>query len=219
MGSGRRYLDTAHRNRLVQSPPRQQSSSGPTDANQASRCPTQTLAGRGARRTGSRGSSRLLRESRMRGANDADAQFRAAMRHYQQQDYAASVPGLIQAAGIDPKSSASQFYLGISQFLRGNRSLAISHLRIVAAMEDSLRIRRRSFLSRQGLAGRARSGRRVKSVRKSHRSPTLWGKRRSPPRRSHSRTAISARSSAHLLRGPLSCSIDAILIKRRSLAS
>jgi hypothetical protein len=79
------------------------------------------------------------REPRMRGAEDAaDTQFHAAMRRYQQQDYAGAIPGLTEAARLNPKSSSIQFFLGVTHLLNGDRSGGIMHLRTVAAMEDSL---------------------------------------------------------------------------------
>lgn len=109
----------------------------------------------------------IYREPRMRGTNQAaDRQFRAAMRHYQQKDYAAAIAGLTEAARLNPKSSAAQFYLGVAQLLNGKRSEAIVHLGIVASMEDSLEAGDAHFYLGQALLGEHDSDGAVAEFRK-----------------------------------------------------
>ncbi|HEY3742044.1 MAG TPA: tetratricopeptide repeat protein [Bryobacteraceae bacterium] len=109
----------------------------------------------------------LYREPRMRGTNaPADAQFRAAMHHYQQKDYAGAIAGLSEAARLNPKSSAAQFFLGVSDLLNGNRPEAIAHLRIVAAMEDSLEAGDAHFFLGKALLGEHDSEHAVAEFRK-----------------------------------------------------
>lgn len=74
----------------------------------------------------------------LRGPEDeAQRLFRQVMRHYQQHDYAAAIPGLRQAAAKDPEAANVAFFLGACDLLTGRTDAGIRRLRQVAALGDS----------------------------------------------------------------------------------
>jgi lipopolysaccharide biosynthesis regulator YciM len=59
------------------------------------------------------------------------------MRHYQQHDFAAAIPGLQQAAALDPEAANIAFFLGACDLLTGRTDAGIRRLRQVVALGDT----------------------------------------------------------------------------------
>ena len=74
----------------------------------------------------------------LRGATDeAGRRFRDAMTHYQKGDYAAALPGLRQAAWLDPARPDVHFYLGACYLLTGADKEAIASLKSAVGLGDT----------------------------------------------------------------------------------
>lgn len=75
---------------------------------------------------------------RLRGATtDAQQKFRAAMERYAAGDYAAAIPGLEEAADLDPNAANISFFLGASSLLTGNLPDGIARLRHTIDLGDT----------------------------------------------------------------------------------
>jgi tetratricopeptide (TPR) repeat protein len=76
--------------------------------------------------------------STLRGAdNDANGEFREAMKYYIRGEYASSIPILIAASQLDPKAANISFFLGICYLLTGHTDAGIQALRKTLALGDS----------------------------------------------------------------------------------
>ena len=74
----------------------------------------------------------------MRGAQDeATRKFGTAMKQYQQGRYDLAVPGLRQAAKLNPEDPGSAFFLGVSESLSGNTDGGITALQKCIALGDT----------------------------------------------------------------------------------
>jgi tetratricopeptide (TPR) repeat protein len=74
----------------------------------------------------------------LRGAQDeATRKFRAAMKHYQERHYDLAIPGLRQAAKLDPEDAGTLFFLGVSQLLYGQTDDGIATLRQCVVLGDT----------------------------------------------------------------------------------
>src|SRR5579884_3088190 len=74
----------------------------------------------------------------MRGsAGTAERRFRAAMRHYQAGDFAATIPELQSIIASQPSYMDARFYLGACYLLTGQTGQAIGQLQSVAAAGDA----------------------------------------------------------------------------------
>src|SRR5579884_3694470 len=74
----------------------------------------------------------------MRGsASTAERRFRAAMRHYQAGDFAATIPELQSIIASQPSYMDARFYLGACYLLTGQTGQAIGQLQSVAAAGDA----------------------------------------------------------------------------------
>jgi tetratricopeptide (TPR) repeat protein len=74
----------------------------------------------------------------LRGAQDeATRKFRAAMKQYQQGDYARAVTGLREAAKLNPKDAGALFFLGVSCLLSGQTDEGIAVLQQSVALGDT----------------------------------------------------------------------------------
>jgi tetratricopeptide (TPR) repeat protein len=74
----------------------------------------------------------------LRGAQDeATRKFRAAMKQYQQGDYARAVTGLREAAKLNPKDAGALFFLGVSCLLSGQTDEGIAALQQSVALRDT----------------------------------------------------------------------------------
>jgi len=75
---------------------------------------------------------------RLRGPADrAQQTFRAAMGHYGAGDHVAAIPGLEEAARIDPDASNIAFFLGACELLAGRTSEGIVTLEHTVALGDT----------------------------------------------------------------------------------
>jgi tetratricopeptide (TPR) repeat protein len=95
----------------------------------------------------------------LRGAQDEPTrEFRAAMKHYQQGDYARAITGLREAAKLNPKNAGALFFLGVSYLLSGRTDEGIAALQQSVALGDTPYLEEahyylaRAFLSRNDLA-------------------------------------------------------------------
>jgi hypothetical protein len=93
------------------------------------------------------------REPAFRGADEAEAKFRAAMKRYQQHDYAGAIPGLVEASRLNPKAPGIRFFLGVSYLLNGQPAEGAETLRALIAIGDSLELGDAHFYLAQGLLG------------------------------------------------------------------
>jgi tetratricopeptide (TPR) repeat protein len=67
--------------------------------------------------------------ARLRGAVDESTQrFRAAMERYAKDDFEAAIPGLEEAARLDPEAAQVHFYLGACHLLTGRPARAVASL-------------------------------------------------------------------------------------------
>jgi TolA-binding protein len=74
----------------------------------------------------------------LRGAQDeATRTFRAAMKHYQNGDYARAIAGLRQASKLNPKDSGPLFFIGVSHLLSGQTDVGIAVLQQCVALGDT----------------------------------------------------------------------------------
>ncbi len=74
----------------------------------------------------------------LRGAQDKPMRkFRAAMKHYQQGDYARAINGLREAAKLNPKDAGALFFLGVSHLLSGQTDDGIAVLQQSVALGDN----------------------------------------------------------------------------------
>ena len=74
----------------------------------------------------------------MRGVQDeATRKFSAAMKQYQQGRYDLAIPGLRQAAKLNPEDPGFIFFLGISQLLSGNTDEGVAALQQCIALGDT----------------------------------------------------------------------------------
>lgn len=75
---------------------------------------------------------------RLRGAtSQAQARFRTAMEHYASGDYAAAIPGLEEAARLDPDAASISFFLGACYLRTGRTSEGIVTLDRTIALGDT----------------------------------------------------------------------------------
>jgi tetratricopeptide (TPR) repeat protein len=75
---------------------------------------------------------------RLRGAQDeAQQRFRTAMEFYSAGDYASAIPGLDEAAGLDPNAPNISFYLGACYLLEGRTSEGIESLQHTVDLGDT----------------------------------------------------------------------------------
>src|SRR5262245_48042410 len=74
----------------------------------------------------------------LRGAEDeAVKRFKASMRDYVKGNYAAPIPGLRAASGLNPQAADISFFLGICYLLTDQTDAAIKQLSRTAALGDS----------------------------------------------------------------------------------
>ena len=75
---------------------------------------------------------------RLRGASDvAQRRFRTAMEFYSAGDYASAIPGLEEAAELDPDAPNISFFLGACYLLTGRTSEGITELERTIALGDT----------------------------------------------------------------------------------
>lgn len=80
-------------------------------------------------------------------------EFRAAMQHYQQGDYAGAVPGLRAATETQPPSVAARFYLALCLLLTNDRPGGIQLLKDVTAAGNTPFLESARFYLAQALLG------------------------------------------------------------------
>ena len=75
---------------------------------------------------------------RLRGAQDeAQRRFRTAMEFYSTGDYASAIPGLEEAANLDPSAANISFYLGASYLLTDRTAKGIAELDRTVELGDT----------------------------------------------------------------------------------
>ena len=100
---------------------------------------------------------------RLRGASDvAQRRFRTAMEFYSAGDYASAIPGLEEAAELDPDAPNISFFLGACYLLSGSTSKGIEALQQTADFGDTPYLEETRFLLakaflREGRIRRARN--------------------------------------------------------------
>lgn len=76
--------------------------------------------------------------TRLRGVNDqAQQRFRTAMEHYLTGDYASAIPGLEEAAALDPGAANVSFFLGACRLLTGDFADGIDRLQHTVDLGDT----------------------------------------------------------------------------------
>jgi len=89
---------------------------------------------------------------RLRGATDrAHQAFRAAMEHYAAGDHGAAIPGLEEAARLDPDAPNISFFLGACELLAGRTSEGIATLEHTVDLGDTPFLEEALLLRAKGL--------------------------------------------------------------------
>src|SRR3954471_2543235 len=89
---------------------------------------------------------------RLRSAEPREA-FTSGMAKYRAGDYAGAIPLLERAVAQEPQADDARFYLGASQLLAGNATVAIATLKPIADRQDSPFAEEARFLSAKAHLG------------------------------------------------------------------
>ena len=87
------------------------------------------------------------------GSTEESREFRAAMEHYRERDYAAAIPGLRAANQAPSQSVETRFYLAICLLLTNDRPAGIQELQAVIAAGDTSYLELARFYLAKALLG------------------------------------------------------------------
>jgi hypothetical protein len=91
----------------------------------------------------------------MRGNDEASRRFAEAMESWPRGEWGVAIPGLREAARLDPKAPHVAFYLGVGELLTGNEGNAIVRLRHVIGLGETPYLEEsRFYLAKAHLAAR-----------------------------------------------------------------